>query len=195
MKNSTRKDIPQSPEAENRTTTLPKIRTAAYCRAFDDNPIYGCQAQASRFTEQINSNPNWDMAGIYTDVGGTSMPTSRPAFRRLLNDCRSGKIEKILVLSLSRFARRIAECQEVLRELDTLGVSVRFEKEDIDTADIEGRHLLDVMFNCMAQIESEKLPMGICSCKFTHLMKPGRRKGARNYDGNDTKSYHYPCKT
>jgi len=196
MKVSTHKDIPQNSGAENcKTTTSPKVRAAVYCRG-DDTPDYGCQAQLLRLTEKINSNPDWDMAGVYRDVDGRSEPAFRPAFRHLLDDCHSGKIDKILVLSLSRLARRITECQEILRELDVLGVSVRFEKEDIDTADIEGGRLLDIMLNCMAQSESEQIPMGICTSKFTRIMPTGRKtKGARNNDGNKAKSHYHPRKS
>lgn len=53
---------------------------------------------------------------------------------RMLRDCRAGKIDKILVRSVSRLSRNIQDCQKLLQELTTLGVSVRFEQENIDTS-------------------------------------------------------------
>ena len=52
---------------------------------------------------------------------------------RLMADCRAGKIDRVLVKSLSRFARNSKDCLEAVRELRSLHVNVYFEKENIDT--------------------------------------------------------------
>ena len=49
-------------------------------------------------------------------------------------DCRRGLIDRVLVKSISRFARNTKECLETIRELKSLGVGVYFEKENIDSA-------------------------------------------------------------
>ena len=53
----------------------------------------------------------------------------REEFQRMLKDCRRGKIDRIIVKSISRFARNTKDCLSVLRELKELGISVMFEKE------------------------------------------------------------------
>ena len=57
----------------------------------------------------------------------------REDFNRMMRDCRKGKIDRILVKSVSRFARNTKDCLSALRELSGMGVTVRFEKENIDT--------------------------------------------------------------
>ena len=52
----------------------------------------------------------------------------REDFNRLMADCRKGKIDKIVVKSISRFARNTRDCLATLRELSSLGVTVKFEK-------------------------------------------------------------------
>ena len=71
------------------------------------------------------------MAGIFADMGDSR--SARPQFKKMLRKCRQKKIDLILVRSVSRFARCMAECLNVVRELRELGVEVIFEKEDIHT--------------------------------------------------------------
>ena len=75
-----------------------------------------------------------DGVDVNADEGltGTRMD-KREDFNRMMRDCRKGKIDRILVKSVSRFARNTKDCLSALRELSTLGVSVQFEKENIDT--------------------------------------------------------------
>ncbi len=58
----------------------------------------------------------------------------RNEFHRLIRDCKKGLIDRIIVKSVSRFARNTEELLAVLRMLSELGVSVYFEEQGIDTA-------------------------------------------------------------
>ena len=71
----------------------------------------------------------------------------------MLTDCRKGRIDKILTKSVSRFARNTRDCLVTLRELAARGVSVQFEKENIDTGALTTEMLVSV-FASMAQEES-----------------------------------------
>ena len=94
---------------------------------------------------------------MYADEGitGTSAK-KRGDFQRLLSDCRKGKIDKVLVKSISRFARNTAECLEAIRELKSLGISVFFEEHNIDTKMVSSEMLTAVIASC-AQAESESI--------------------------------------
>ncbi|MEG0304193.1 MAG: recombinase family protein, partial [Oscillospiraceae bacterium] len=74
-------------------------------------------------------------------------------FQRLLQDCRTGEIDRVLVKSISRFARNTVDCIETVRELSLLGIAVAFEKENIDTSAMGGEMLLS-MLGAAAQEES-----------------------------------------
>ena len=97
------------------------------------------------------------MVDIYADEGitGTSAK-KRKDFQRMLSDCRKGKIDKILVKSISRFARNTAECLEAVRELKSLGVGIFFEEHNIDTKTVSSEMLTAVLASC-AQAESESI--------------------------------------
>ena len=83
---------------------------------------------------------------------GTRMD-KREDFNRLMADCRKGKIDKIVVKSISRFARNTRDCLAALRELSSLGVTVKFEKENIDTGTLTSELMVSVSAS-LAQEES-----------------------------------------
>ncbi len=77
----------------------------------------------------------------------------REEFNRLIADCRKGLIDKIIVKSISRFARNTKDCLVVLRELKLLDVSVQFEEDHIDTETLTSEMMVSV-FGSLAQQES-----------------------------------------
>ena len=136
-----------------------KLRVAAYARvsSASDDQLNSFAAQNKYYTSLISAKDNWSMVDIYADEGitGTSVE-KREDFKRLLADCRHGKIDRILVKSISRFARNTKECLESIRELKSLGVSIYFEKENIDTATMSGE-MMTALFASFAQAESESI--------------------------------------
>lgn len=136
-----------------------KLRVAAYARvsSASDDQLNSFAAQNRYYTSLISGKENWTMVDIYADEGitGTSVE-KREDFKRLLADCKRGKIDRVLVKSISRFARNTKECLESIRELKALGVSIYFEKENIDTATMSGE-MMTALFASFAQAESESI--------------------------------------
>ena len=52
----------------------------------------------------------------------------------MIEDCKAGKIDLILTKSISRFARNTVDTLMTVRNLQRMGISVFFEKENINTA-------------------------------------------------------------
>lgn len=154
-------------ERQRRVITIPaaeqpedvKFRVAAYCRvsSASDDQLNSFAAQNRYYTDLIAGKENWQLVDIYADEGitGTSAE-KRDDLQRMLADCRRGLIDRILVKSISRFARNTKECLETIRELKLIGVSVSFEKENIDTATMSGE-MMTATFAAMAQAESESI--------------------------------------
>ena len=113
-----------------------KLRVAAYARvsSASDDQLNSFAAQNRHYSDLISSKENWRMVDIYADEGitGTSAE-KREDFQRLLADCRRGLIDRVLVKSISRFARNTVDCLNYIRVLRELGVAVMFEKENINT--------------------------------------------------------------
>ena len=141
------------PPSESKPETL---RVAAYCRVSSDSSdqLHSYAAQIKAYTELISQHEGWELVDVYADEGltGTRMD-KREDFKRMMADCRKGKIDKVMVKSISRFARNTRDCLAALRELSRLGVSVQFEKENIDTRTLTTELMVSVS-GSLAQQES-----------------------------------------
>ena len=123
-------------------------KVAAYARISQENErmMHSLSAQVSYYSEMIQKNPDWEYAGVYADSGisGTGMK-NRAEFLRMLQDCEDGKIDIILTKSISRFARNTVDLLQTVRHLKEIGVTVRFEKENIDSTSGDGELMLTIL--------------------------------------------------
>lgn len=139
------------------------LRVAAYCRVStdDEEQKTSYEAQIGYYTEKINSNPEWQMAGIFADEGiSGTQAQKRPEFLKMIRLCRQRKIDVILTKSLSRFARNTVDSLGYIRELRALGIAVISEKENINTLTAESEMLITIM-SCFAQAESESISKNV----------------------------------
>ena len=151
--------IPPKPELARSKAIQRQLRVAAYCRVStdDEEQLTSYEAQQNYYTDKIMTNPQWTMAGVFADEGisGTSA-SKRPAFLRMIRQCRQGKIDLVLVKSISRFARNTVDCLNYIRALRTMGIAVIFEKENINTLESDSEILITMM-GAFAQAESESM--------------------------------------
>ena len=151
-----------------------KLRVAAYARVSSDSAdqLNSFATQVDYYTSYIRSKEEWEFAGLYADeaVSGTTAD-KRDDFQRLLADCRAGKIDRILVKSISRFARNTIDCIQTVRELKQLGIAVEFEKEDIDTGKMGSEMLLSILGSA-AQEESLSISKNL-KWSYRRRMKSG----------------------
>lgn len=136
-----------------------KLRVAAYCRvsSSSEDQLNSFAAQNIHYTQYISEHEDWRLVDIYADEGitGTSVE-KREDFKRMLADSGRGLIDRILVKSISRFARNTKDCLAAVRELKALGVSVLFEEQGIDTARVSSEMVTAVMAS-LAQKGSESI--------------------------------------
>ena len=139
--------------------TRKKIRVAAYCRVStdQDEQLSSYENQVNYYREYILKHEDYELVDIYADEGISATNTKkRDAFNQLIQDCRGGKVDRILVKSISRFARNTLDCIKYVRELKELGIGVTFEKENIDSLDSKGEVLLTIL-SSLAQDESRSI--------------------------------------
>ena len=130
------------------THTVKKLRVAAYARVSTDSEeqLISLDAQKNHYEVLIRSRRDWEYAGLYYDEGisGTKM-AKRDGLLSMLADCEKGKIDYIIVKSISRFSRNAVESIETVRRLCSMGIYIFFEKENIDTGKMEGELLLSIL--------------------------------------------------
>ena len=144
---------------EPKKTALPtRKKVAAYARVSKDTErlLHSASAQVSYYSERIQRNPEWEYAGVFADFGLTGTKETRPEFQRMLQECREGKIDLILVKSISRFARNTLTLLNTVRELKGLGIGVYFEEQKLDTLSGDGEFMLTILAS-FAQEESRSV--------------------------------------
>lgn len=140
-----------------------RIPVAAYARVSTNHEEQedSLERQTEHYTEKIKSNLEWKFVGIYSDPGITgTRADKRPGFQRLIADCKEGKVKKILVKSISRFARNTVDALNYIRMLKELNIGIFFENEQIDTLSAGGEVLITVLA-AMAEQESRNMSTNI----------------------------------
>lgn len=150
-------------------------RVAAYCRVStkQEEQLNSYETQVRYYTDHINREPGWKLAGIYADKGitGTSMK-KRDEFNKLIRQCKRGKVDMIIVKSISRFARNTLDCLKITRMLRELKVDVYFEEQNLHSIDPSSEFYISI-YGSVAQSESENI---------SHNVAWGKARSAK--DGN-----------
>lgn len=179
--------IPAKPTRRAEVCMIPAARAemqrkavAAYCRVSTNalSQETSIENQRIHYKRIIEANPQWIPAGIYWEAGvsGTEADT-RPVLQRLMADCRAGRVDMIITKSISRFSRNTADCLALVRELDSLGVALVFEKEHLRTDLMDSEFFLTV-FAAFSQEESHSLS-GNMKWAIRKRFRDGSYKGAK----------------
>ena len=135
-----------------------KVRVAGYARVSTDHTeqLGSCDNQVDMFMAQINENPEWELVEIYADPEMTGTTAERPEFKRMMEDAEKHEFDVLLCKSISRFARNTLISIQSVRRLQALGITVIFEKENIDTSNKASEVMLTIM-SAFAQEESRNI--------------------------------------
>jgi DNA invertase Pin-like site-specific DNA recombinase len=163
------------------TSESTQLRVAAYCRVSKNacEQEESLELQIEHYTNLISNQPDWICAGIYADKGSGRNTKNRPAFIELMKQCRK-KIDLILVKSISRFARNTLDALKAMRELQSMGIDIWFEAENLRLQE-KGVRIVVEIYCALAQAESESRSQDI---------KWGLQ---RSYQDVDSKTSHFVC--
>lgn len=184
----------KSPNSKRREAIrIERTRVAAYVRVStdDDNQLGSFESQKLYYEEKIGSNIEWVNAGIFADEAITGTKTDkRTGFQEMITRCQNGEIDLILTKSISRFARNTLDTLNYVRMLKDRNIAIFFEKENINTLDMNGELLLTIM-SSLAQQEVESLSQNV-KMGLHMKMKRGELIGFNGCYGYD---YHRDTKT
>lgn len=151
--------IPATHGADAETETR-KLRVCAYCRVSteEENQATSYELQVQNYTEMIQSNEEWEFAGIYADEGISGTSTlHREHFLEMIEHCKEGRIDLIITKQVSRFARNVLDSLNtifMLRKLEP-PVGVYFEDIKVNTLDKTSDMIITIL-SLVAQEESEQ---------------------------------------
>lgn len=120
------------------------LSTAIYARlsvenSGKDDDGNSLQNQIDVCRDYLNECPWLRLTEVYSDNGRTGTVFDRPAWNRLMDDVRSGKIQCIVVRDLSRFGRDYVETGNYLEKIfPALGTRFISVKENFDSFTASG---------------------------------------------------------
>ena len=107
------------------------MNTAIYVRVSTETQRTDSQeVELRRYCRQRG----WKNLVLYSNKASGAKST-RPELDRLMQDVRSGKVERIVVFKLDRLGRSLIHLALIIDELDRLGVPLVASSQGIDTSD------------------------------------------------------------
>ena len=187
---------------------LVKITARAHPKLFDDESVKrvvvyarvstlatqqtsSFELQLKHYKDFIERQNGWELVKIYSDEGisGTSL-NHRNGFKQMIEDCKKGGIDLIVVKNVSRFSRNVVDGITSVDELKALcpPVGVYFENEGIYTLTNDSEFALTLM-QSVAQEESRAKSVAMdasCEMRFSHglFLTPPLLGYDHDQDGN-----------
>ena len=150
-----------------------RLRVAAYCRVSTrhEEQYHSLEAQMVYYTDYIERNPNWAFVAVYSDIASGVHTANRPGYRQLMEDCAKGKIDLILVKSLSRFGRDALEAIRQVRKLKRMNIGIYIEIGGLNTLNVSDSMIdqLAALDQAESHFRSENIKFGI-----RHRMRSGK---------------------
>jgi hypothetical protein len=109
---------------EHRVAGGKGVRAATYRRVSTDEQTYGYSLGAQReLTAAEVARRGWTLVGEYEDAGISGASTNRPAWNSMLEACRRGETDAVVVHAISRFSRTRLHTEVTLDEFTGLALT------------------------------------------------------------------------
>ena len=131
-------------------------KVGIYCRVStnDMEQLNSLTNQISALTRLVSSVDEWKLVDCYIDIALAKGKSPRSNFERMLDDCKSKKLDIVITKSVSRFGRDTVDTLQALNVMKEFGVRVIFEQESLDTKDVESSLMISII-ESLAQAENE----------------------------------------
>ena len=126
-------------------------KVALYCRVSttDQYP----ENQVRVLTELAQKN-DAEIVATFIDKGISGVKKDRDALNQMMSAAKSRKFNTLYVLSIDRLSRSVKNLIETVETLNELGITIVFQRENIDTKSAMGQFFLTVL-GSLAQFERE----------------------------------------
>lgn len=132
------------------------MRAVIYCRVSTKDQVDNHSLPTQKkFCKKYCQDNGWDVDRIFLEEGASAKTANRPAIKELMEHCRNnkGKIQFLIVYSLSRFARATLDHTTLRAYFGSLGITLRSATESID--DTATGRMMEGVLATMAQYDND----------------------------------------
>ena len=126
---------------------------ALYARVSTNDQTTENQLLALRDLAERNGH---QIVAEYIDHGVSGVAAKKDARAKLLLDAKTKKFSVLYCVSIDRLSRSTKDLLQVVEELNTLNITLIFQRENIDTKSAMGQFFLTVL-SSIAQLERETM--------------------------------------
>jgi DNA invertase Pin-like site-specific DNA recombinase len=130
-------------------------RAAIYVRVSTDKQTVDNQL---RELQQVAEHRGWQVVEVYRDAGisGAKGRDKRPGLDAMLKDASRRKFDVVMAWAIDRLGRSLIDLLGTIQNLDTVGVDLYLDKQNLDTTTPVGKLLFHVT-GAFAQFERDMI--------------------------------------
>lgn len=106
------------------------------------------KAQISGLIRFISEHNNQKPVDVHIDIASSKKGSVRPAFKQMINECKVGLTDIVVVKNISRLGRDTVEVLNVINTLKESQVHIIFKQEKIDTLTVGSSLLISTIEAC-----------------------------------------------
>ena len=137
-------------------TNEPMKHVVIYARVSSNtmDQLESLKAQISGLTKFVSGHNNWKLVDIHIDIASAKKDSARPAFHQMIEECKAGLTDIVVVKSISRLGRDTVEVLDAINTLRDSQVRIIFKQEELDTLTVGSSLLISTIEAC-PQAENE----------------------------------------
>lgn len=137
-------------------TNVPMKHVVIYARVSSNtmDQLESLKAQISGLTKFVSGHNNWKLVDIHIDIASAKKDSARPAFHQMIEECKAGLTDIVVVKSISRLGRDTVEVLDAINTLRESQVRIIFKQEELDTSTVGSSLLISTIEAC-TQAENE----------------------------------------
>lgn len=137
-------------------TNEPMKHVVIYARVSSNSmeQLDSLKAQISGLTKFVSGQRNWKLVDIHIDIASSKKGSARPAFHKMIEECKAGLTDIVVVKNISRLGRDTVEVLDAINTLRESQVRIVFKQEELDTLTVGSSLLISTIEAC-TQAENE----------------------------------------
>lgn len=112
------------------------------------------KAQISGLVGFVSGYNNWKLVDVHIDIASSKKGSARPAFHKMIEECKAGLTDIVVVKNISRLGRDTVEVLDAINTLKEADVRIIFRQEELDTLTVGSSLLISAIEAC-TQAENE----------------------------------------